>query len=220
MALFDADPLAAGNPYPDARLVGGDGTIDIPDRYALRGLADVEDLGAARALLRAAADEAGATTGFSTTAPLRIALSSPVDVTTVGPGPCSYSSADGGLDVEGLLGAARRLGVRPSDVALAISFPTQPIADDLLAIRARFEELADDEFRVVLDDPDPEDDLAIGVFGPDQGPYVDFLAANPSVAFVVAASFRRASFATPTACSTRRSSRATSRPMRCRSTSS
>lgn len=186
VALYDADPEAAGNPYPDARLVQDDGTIHIPNRYALRGLDDRPELGTARGLLRASADEVGMVGGFSTTAPVRIALSAEVDLATVGPGSVLwFERADGALDIEGLLRAARRFGIDRSEVALAFSFPTQPIADDLLAIRDRLADRDDEEFRAVLDDPDPDDDLPIGVFGRESGPYAGFLANNPSVGFVV-----------------------------------
>ena len=186
VALYDSDPEAAGNPYPDSRLVRENGTVHIPDRFALRGLGDAAELATAREMLRATADEVGMVRGFSTTAPVRVALSADVDLASVGPASVLwFERPDGALDVDGLLDAARRFGVARDEVALAFSFPTQPIEDDLLAIGERLARTDDDQFRVTLVDPDPDDDLPIGVFGRDSGPFVGFLADKPDVAFVV-----------------------------------
>ena len=76
VALFDDDPSADDNPYPDGRLVAGAG-VTIPDRVARRGLADTPPLAQARAVLRDTADAIGTAGAFSTTAPIRIALSAP-----------------------------------------------------------------------------------------------------------------------------------------------
>ena len=82
VALYSDDPNADANPYPDGRLVAGAG-VTIPDRIALRGLADSAKLAQARGVLRDTADAVGAAGAFSTTAPIRIALSAPVDLATV-----------------------------------------------------------------------------------------------------------------------------------------
>lgn len=182
-ALFDADPTADGNPYPDGRLVSGSGVI-IPDRIARRGLADVPELAPARAALRQAADAIGAAGDFSTTAPIRIALSSSVDLATVDPtSVLLVRRSDGVLALEPLLAQLERQGLPRAQVALAISFPTERIEDDLLAARGRLDERGGIE-RVSFVDPDPDDDLAIGIFAGTAGPYRDFLAANPAVAAV------------------------------------
>src|SRR5262245_39341294 len=78
VALFESDLDAPGNPYPDDRLVEGD-SVRIPDRFALRGLPDTPPLALARGLLRTTADEVGGAGLFSTTAPIRVALSDAVD---------------------------------------------------------------------------------------------------------------------------------------------
>jgi dienelactone hydrolase len=186
VALYDDDPETDGNPYPDPRLIRPDGSVHIPDRFALRGLADSPELATARRLLRTNAAAIGEARGFSTTAPMRIALSAPVDLDTVNEDTVLlFERRDGGVDLEGLLAAAGRLGVPRAAIALAISFRTQPIEDDLLAARERLLELAAAEpFEVDFDDPDPEDDLALGLFGPEDPEFAAFLAANPEVALV------------------------------------
>ncbi len=187
VARFDADPEAAGNPYPEARLVRGDGTVHVPDRFALRGVDDTPGLSMARQVLRRTADELEALRGFSTTAPVRIALSAAVDLATVDADTVRFFAVPGGrADLDSVLRAAVRLGVRRGMVALALAFPTQPIEDDLLAIRADLIGRAlRDPPQVILTDPDPDDDLAIGVFGPQDAPFAGFLAAHPAVAAVV-----------------------------------
>lgn len=183
IALFDADPTADDNPYPEARLVSGAGVV-IPDRIARRGLADLPGLAQARAALRQAADAIGAAGAFSTTAPIRIALSAAVDLATIDPtSVLLFRRTDGSLALEPLLALLERQGLPRSQVALAISFPTLRLEDDLLAARLRLDERGGLE-RVSFVDPDPDDDLAIGVFAGTAGPYGDFLAGNPSVAAV------------------------------------
>jgi hypothetical protein len=167
VALFSADPEAAGNPYPDPRLLRADGTVHVPDRFALRGLDARSELDAARRILRETADEVGTVRGFGTTAPVRIALSALVDLDTVNAETVLFFQRPrGGVDVGGALDAAARAGVPAAEVALAVTFPTQPIENDLLAIRDLYAAAPDEEFGVILEDPDPEDDLPIGVFGP------------------------------------------------------
>jgi hypothetical protein len=184
VALFSDDPEAAGNPYPEARLVRDDGTVHVPDRFALAGLEEREDLATARGVLRATADQLEGVHGFSTTAPVRIALSALVDLSTVNAQTVLFfERSDGGLDMNGALRAAAGAGVSAAAVALAISFPTQPIEDDLLAIRDLFDAMGDDDFRVVLQDPDPQDDLPIGVFGP--GQFDDCAGAGATLPIVV-----------------------------------
>ncbi len=187
VARFDADPEAAGNPYPEARLVRGDGRVHVPDRFALRGVDDTPGLAMARQVLRRTADELEALRGFSTTAPVRIALSAAVDLATVDAGTVRFFAVPGGrADLDSVLRAAVRLGVRRGMVALALAFPTQPIEDDLLAIRADLIGRAlRDPPEVILTDPNPDDDLALGVFGPHDAAFGDFLAAHPAVAAVV-----------------------------------
>lgn len=186
IALYDADPEAPGNPYPDPRLVRADGTIHIPDRFALRGLDERPEFATARAVLRQSAGDVGAAHGFSTTAPMRIALSAPIDLATVGEATVLlFERRDGGLDLNGLLAEARRRGVSREEIALAISFPTQPIEDDLLAARERLGASASAEpFRARFDDPDPDDDLVLGLFDRSDPEFASFLAANPEVALV------------------------------------
>ncbi len=187
VALFDADPEASGNPYPDTRLVRADGTVHVPDRFALRGFEESRpELATARQVLRGVADQLETVPGFSTTAPIRIALSAPVDLATVTPqSVLLFERRDGALDLEGVLRAAARAGVPRTAVALAVSFPTQPIEDDLRAIRSLLTARAAVEpFTVILSDPDPDDDLPIGVFSGTAPAYAEFLAANPDVSAV------------------------------------
>jgi dienelactone hydrolase len=186
IALFAADPDAAGNPYPDGRLVI-DGGVRIPDRFALRGLPDTPELATAREVARDIADAIGAAGFFSTTAPLRIALSSAVDLQTVTPDTVKlFARRDAQLELAPVLDDLERIGVPSGTVALAISFPTQTIEDDLLAIRARLDQrLSDGSLRVILADPDPDDDLVIGVFQRGAPEFAAFFAANPEVATVV-----------------------------------
>ena len=185
-ALFDDDVEAPGNPYPDPRVVREDLSIHIPDRFILRGLPDTPALAGARQLLRATAAEVEPIKGFSTTAPIRIPLSDPIDLDTVTPDTLRFFERDNQLLlVSETLREAQRRGVAPEEVALAFSFPTQPIEDDLLAVRTRLQERARNAPpAITLDDPDPTDDLPIGVFGPNDAPFADFLAMNPGVAAV------------------------------------
>lgn len=186
IALFEDDPDAAANPYPDGRLVR-DGGVRIPDRFALRGLPDTAELATARGLARDIADAIGAAGFFSTTAPIRIALSSPVDLQTVTPDTVRFFARhDAQLDLAPLLDDLERAGVASGTVALAISFPTQTIEDDLLAIRARLDDrLSGGSLRVILTDPDPDDDLVLGVFQRGAPEFAAFFAANPEVATIV-----------------------------------
>jgi dienelactone hydrolase len=186
IALYEDDPDAAANPYPDARLVT-DGGVRIPDRFALRGLPDTPELATARGVARDIADTIGAAGFFSTTAPIRIALSSPVDLRTVTPDTVRFfARRDAQLDLAPLLDDLERAGVPSGTVALAISFPTQTIEDDLLAIRARLDDrLSGGSLRVLLTDPDPDDDLVIGVFQRGAPQFAAFFAANPEVATIV-----------------------------------
>jgi hypothetical protein len=191
VALFSADPEAPGNPYPDGRLVRADGTIRVPDHVAW-GAVDPSDpgLAAARADLRATADGLERLTGFSTVQPITVALSRPVDLATVTTDtvllfelrsrPVSASAA--ALLVE----ARRRFGVRKRDVALAVSFPTVDVETGHRSLRQRIQALdASSPIGAILHDPDPGDDLAIGVFGPGSPEYGSYLAASPEIAQVV-----------------------------------
>jgi dienelactone hydrolase len=186
-ALFDVDPNAAGNPYPDGRLVDGS-TVHIPDAFAERGLAEERpELAPARAILRETADAIGAAGLFSTTAPVRIPLSAPVDLTTVGPETVRFfARRDPRLDLDALLADVRRLGVDRAAVAVAIAFPTQSVEAGLLAVRDRLDERsARGQSRVIVIDPDPQDALVIGVFHRDAPEFASFFAANPDVGTVV-----------------------------------
>ncbi len=183
IALYQDDPAAVGNPYPEERLVRPDGTIQVPDRYVMRGVGDSAKLEAARIALRRGANQLEKLRGFSTTAPIRIALSAPTDLATVTPETLIlFERADGGLDLEGLLRAGEALGIAREDVAIGFSFPTQLIEDDLVsvqaALRARSETL--DE-QVSFADDDPTDDLALGVFDADDPEFSDFLRDATSV---------------------------------------
>lgn len=183
VALFSDDLDAGDNPYPDGRLVRGAG-VAIPDRVALRGLADTPRLAPARAVLRDAATAIGEQGFFSTTAPLRVALSAAIDLATIDADSLLLlRRRDGDLALEPLLRTLERQGLARERVALAISFPTERIADDLLAARLRLDERAP-SLRATFVDPDPDDDLPIGVFAGSGGAYADFLAANPAVAAV------------------------------------
>jgi len=187
IALFAADPEAPDNPYPDTRLVRGDGTIRVPDRVVWRGL-DASDpaLDAARADLRATADGLERLTGFGTVQPITVALSRPVDLATVTPASVLFVPLTGGADLDGLLRTARRQGIRKRDVALAITFPTADVELGHRALRHRIDALASSSpFGAVLDDPDPFDDLPIGLFGRSSLQYGAYLAANPEIAAVV-----------------------------------
>ena len=168
VALFGDDPQADGNPYPDPRLVRGDGTIAIPDHQAFRGMPDTAKTAAARQLLRDTADTVGLIPGFSTTAPIRIELSAPVDLSTVTPDNVllfELGDETGDTWIERVLAAARARGVEPQQIALAFSFPTQATADDLRSIRrVLLDRAAAGQGRLVLQDPDPNDNLPVGVF--------------------------------------------------------
>ena len=183
VALYDADANADGNPYPDGRLVSGDG-VTIPDRIARRGLADTPKLAQARTVLRQTADAVGAAGAFSTTAPIRIALSAPIDLATVdADAVLLIRRPDRDLALEPLLSALERQGLPRRQVALAVSFPTLKIEDDLLTARLRLDERGS-SLRASFVDPDPTDDLPIGVFAGSSGAYAEFLAANPAVVAV------------------------------------
>jgi len=186
-ALYSADVEAAGNPYPDARLVRGGGTIHVPDRYVLRGLPSAPELETARAILRDGARQLETLRGFSTTAPIRIALSAAVDLATVDASSLFVvERADGDTDLGGLLDLAAALGIERGDVALAFSFPTQPIEDDLVAVQTLLRDRGGEGGAVQLVDPDPDDDLPIGVFTASDAEFADFFRAAPHVSAVVA----------------------------------
>lgn len=188
VALWDDDPEAAGNPYPEERLVRPDGTIRVPDRYALRGVATTAKLDAARVALRRGADRLETLSGFSTTAPIRIATSSPIDLDTVTADSLFlFAREDGSTDLDGLLRHADGLGIDRRNVAIAFSFPTQPIEDDLVSVQAVLRARAAGRSDPVdLIDPDAADDLPIGVFTADDPEFRDFFAGAPSVGTVVA----------------------------------
>jgi dienelactone hydrolase len=188
VAEFDDDPDAAGNPYPEARLVRADGTIHVPDRIAWKGLDPANAaLDGARADLRASADQLETLDGFSPIQPIEIALSGAADIATVTPASVLvFERTDGKLDTKGLLAAALKHGVRRRDVALAISFPTQDIEHGLRTVRERLDAIAaSSPLGAILVDPDPNDDLPIGVFGPGSPEFGTYLAANPVVGKVV-----------------------------------
>ena len=197
VARFDADPEAEGNPYPEARLVRADGTIRVPDRVAYGALdRTAPALAGARADLRATADSLEALHGFSPIAPIAIALSGLADLATVSPASVLvFERTDGRLDLEGLLKEARRHGVRRREVVLATSFPTQDVETGLRQVRQRLVDLAvSSPFGAILDDPNPADNLAIGVFGPGSPQYGTYLAQNPAVASVVVGLLRSREF--------------------------
>jgi PAS domain-containing protein len=188
VASFDADPEADGNPHPEARLVRADGTIRVPDHVAFGPLdRTAPALAGARADLRATADSLERLRGFSPIAPIAIALSGAADMATVSPASVLvFERTDGGLDLDGLLREARRHGVRRRDVVLATAFPTQDIESGLRQVRERLLEIAaSSPLGAILDDPNPADDLPIGVFGPGSPEHGAYLAANPAVASVV-----------------------------------
>lgn len=188
MALYAADPDSEENPYPDIRLVRADGKVSVPDRYVLRGLPNDSNVATARTLLRAGADRLETLRGYSTTAPIRIALSGPVDLATVTTSTLFlFERRDGASDLDGLLAAGEALGVARTDIAIAFSFPTQPIEDDLVAVQTLLRQRAATlEQPVQLVDPDPGDDLSIGTFGPDDPLFATFFDEAPEVGTVVA----------------------------------
>jgi hypothetical protein len=188
VALWTNDPEDPANPYPDGRLVRADASVRIPDRFALRGLPDTPDLAAARNRLRDSAAALAASRGFSTTAPVRIATSSPVDLATVTPETLLFfERSDDRLDLDGLVAEAERRGVPRAEIALAVSLPTQPIEADLVAIQKLLADRARDrEDLVVLADPDPTDDLPIGVFSREDETHAEFFADAGEVSTVVA----------------------------------
>jgi hypothetical protein len=180
IALYRRDPLDPANPYPEARLVDATGHILLPDRVVLRGL-DPDDPGldAARARLHLLADDMSALEGFSTTAPLHVALSEPLDLATLTPDHVLlFERTDGALDLAGLLAEAGRHGVDPEDVALAVSFPTQRIEPDLREVRQQLLALgAAGHFDVAIQ----------GVFRPGgpAGPFATYLEDHPEIGAVV-----------------------------------
>ncbi len=186
VALYRDDPDAVGNPYPEERLVRADGTIRVPDRYVMRGVSDSAKLEAARIALRRGASQLETLHGFSTTAPIRIAVSGPVDLATVTPDSLIlFERTDGELDAEGLLRAGEALGVAREDVAIGFSFPTQPIKDDLVSVQAALRERARSlDQPVSLVDTDPDDGLTLGVFDARAPEFADFFRDAPSVARV------------------------------------
>jgi dienelactone hydrolase len=193
-ALYADDPEDPGNPYPDARLIDGDGRLHVPDHIALRGVADDAETATAHRLLRSYADGVASLGGFSATAPVRIALSAPVDLATAGPDSVLFFEIpdDEGrpravdppaISLAALLDAARSLGVTDEEVVLATWFPTLPIVDDLLSVqRVLSDRIGRDDVGFV--DPDPGDDLPIGYFTRDEATFASYLAGAPSVAAV------------------------------------
>jgi hypothetical protein len=185
---YSDDLDAADNPYPDARLVESDGTIRIPDRFVLRGL-PLEDPAADAAIdiLREGARLLSTLSGFSTTAPIRIALAAPPDLASAGDAILWFERPDGAVDLPGLLGLAESMGVARDQIALAFSFPTQTIEDDLLAVQSLLRDRASTATETVdLSDPDPNDDLPLGVFDAGDPEFGEFFALSPAVTRLVA----------------------------------
>lgn len=185
--VFDADPLIGG-PFPDGRLVDADGTIVVPDRIALRGLVTgASDTQQAQTFLRSIAAEMQTLHGFGTTSPIRIPTTVPLDPTSITSDTILFfERSDDGLDLEGLVAAAAARGVPRTNIALAISFPTQPIGADLRAIRSLLITRATAAPpRLALDDTDPSDGLAVGVFTRERpGIFAELFATSPDVARV------------------------------------
>jgi len=200
VALFSDDPEAPANPYPDGRLVQSDGTIRVPDHVAWSGVSTTDPaLAAARADLRATADGLEHLDGFSPVQPMRIALSRPVDLATVTPeNVLVFERTDRSFDLPRLVREIRRFGLRPRDVALAVSFPTLDVESGHQALRRRLASLASSSpIGAILDDPDPGDDLPIGVFGPESPEYGSYLAAHPEIGRVVVGLFPSRDFRGP-----------------------
>ena len=186
--MFYSDDLESpDNPYPDARLVRDDG-IGVPDRYVLRGVPVTEQTATARSILRTGANRLETLDGYSTTGPIRVALSAPVDISSVTPDTLMlFERRDGAADLPGLLRITDQMGVARDDIAIAFSFPTQSIEDDLVAVRRLLRKrIADIADPVELDDPDPADDLPIGIFAPGDPEFADFFATAADVSRVVA----------------------------------
>jgi dienelactone hydrolase len=147
--------------------------------------------------LRTIADELHALRGFSTTSPVRIPLTAPLDLTSITAASLLFfERTDGALDLDGLVSAAEQRGVERADIALAISFPTQRIGADLRAIRALLIERASvSPPRLELSDEEPDDDLNVGVFThANPGMFADFLAGSVDVALLAHGLMRSPSF--------------------------
>ncbi len=186
-ALYSANLGSADNPYPDARLVRDDGTVRIPDRYLLRGLPTSAAAELPRQILRRGADRLETLDGYSTTGPIRIALSESADLSTVDASSLFLvKRADGGTDLAGLIAIAGSLGIADDEIAIAFSFPTQSIEDDLVAVQALLRDRAGNGGELVdIVDRDPDDDLELGVFDRDDDQYAAFLDDSPDVDRVV-----------------------------------
>lgn len=186
--LFSDDLDSPNNPYPDARLVRDDGTVRVPERFALRGVPNEPAAEEALRILRNSAAVLEQLDGYSTTAPIRVALSASPDLSSVDTTSLFlFERTDGAFDLEGLLQQAELLGITRDEVAVAFSFPTQTIEDDLLAVQRTLRERAANlEEPFNLDDPDPDDDLPLGVFTSTDPEFAGFFARSPNVAIVVA----------------------------------
>jgi dienelactone hydrolase len=168
--------------------------IQIPDCVALSGVSTTDPaLAAARTDLRATANGLEQLRGFSTVQPIHIGLLhlnvpfSPMDIATVTPKTVLvFERTDGRMDLPGLVKEIRRFGLRPSDLAVAVSFPTLDVEGGHLAIRDRLADIdASSPIAAILDDPNPSDDLPIGVFGPESAEYGSYLADHPEISRVV-----------------------------------
>jgi hypothetical protein len=182
--------------------VRGDGTIRIPDHVAW-GAVDAADpaLAAARADLRAAADGLERLDGFSPVQPIQVALSRPVDLATVTPATVlvfPFGPGQQTFDLDRLLRSIRPFGIRKRDIALATMFPTVDVEAGHQALRSRLRSIAaSSPIGAILDDPNPADDLPIGVFGPGSPEYGAYLTANPDVSRIVAGLFPSREFRGP-----------------------
>lgn len=201
MVGYSDDLDSDDNPYPDARLVDTDGKIHIPDRFALRGVRQNgrPDSMLAEEILRDGVRRLETLSGYSTTGPIRIALSAAADLATASDKSILlFERDDAAVDLAGLLRVTDEMGINRDDIALAFSFPTQTIESDLLAVQSLLRERAAG-MTVAVDivDHDPDDDLPLGVFDAGDPDFAATFAQSPALGRIVAGIVRSPDFRGP-----------------------
>jgi dienelactone hydrolase len=171
-AVFVDDPLDARNPFPSDRLVELDGSIQIPDGFTARALADDPRLDGVRAFLQHLDDLTGEHAGFSPHAAAVVHFDEPVRLRSATPASVFIAEvvhplgAGSPAGVPALLAALERdRGIRPGAVTAASLFAIEDVIGTMMGIRSQIAgRAAAAAPRPAYGDPDPADGRRFGVF--------------------------------------------------------